>query len=53
MTLTLADGTKMNYAWYGGKFQPNEIKDRNGNYITITYNGSGGVDGHARTRSER
>jgi YD repeat-containing protein len=44
MTLTLADGTKMNYAWYGGKFQPNEIKDRNGNYITITYNGSGGVD---------
>jgi hypothetical protein len=35
------DGTQVTYAAVGGFVQPIQIKDRNGNYITINYTGNG------------
>ncbi|MEP6848607.1 MAG: VCBS repeat-containing protein, partial [Acidobacteriota bacterium] len=35
------DGTQMNYEWKGGAFRCNQIKDRNGNYITIANSDEG------------
>jgi YD repeat-containing protein len=37
------DGTQMTYGWKAGAFRCKEIKDRNGNYITITHNDYGGL----------
>lgn len=37
ITVKTTDGTQMKYEWKGGAFRCTEIKDRNGNYITITY----------------
>jgi len=39
MTVTSTDGTRMHYLWKSQikKYQCEEIKDRNGNYITINY----------------
>jgi YD repeat-containing protein len=35
ITVTTTDGTMMNYAWIGNAYRCTQIKDRNGNYITI------------------
>ena len=37
MTLRTTDGTQLTYGLIGDQFQCNQIKDRNGNYITIQY----------------
>lgn len=37
LTLYMTDGTKMRYVWKGGAYRCSEIKDSNGNYITITH----------------
>lgn len=37
ITVTGTDGTKMTYEWKAGAFRCKEIKDRNGNYITISH----------------
>ncbi len=37
ITITGTDGTQMNYEWLAGAFRCNQIKDRNGNYITIVH----------------
>jgi YD repeat-containing protein len=44
MTLKTADGTQLHYVQMGTAFQCTEIKDRNGNFITINYDGSGRID---------
>jgi YD repeat-containing protein len=44
MKLKTADGTQISYVWQGSDFQCTEIKDRNGNYITINYTSFGRVD---------
>jgi PKD repeat protein len=35
--LWTTDGTKMWYEWLGSEFQCTQIKDRNGNFITVNY----------------
>src|SRR5229473_4761599 len=35
------DGTRMSFTLTNGMWRCNEIKDRNGNYLTITHNGAG------------
>ncbi len=37
ITVSGTDGTKMTYLWKGGAFRASEIKDRNGNFITINH----------------
>ncbi len=37
MKLRTADGTQLSYALLGNEFKCTQIKDRNGNYITIDY----------------
>lgn len=44
MTLRATDGTQLRYELKGSEFQCTEIKDRNGNYITINYTPSGRID---------
>jgi YD repeat-containing protein len=44
MTLRSTDGTQLSYAWMGSDFQCAQIKDRNGNFITINYNDLGRID---------
>jgi hypothetical protein len=41
--VSTTDGTQMSYEWKAGAFRCKEIKDRNGNYITITHNDYGGL----------
>lgn len=41
LTVTSTNGTRMEYAWIGGAYRCTQIKDRNGNYITISNNGDG------------
>ncbi len=41
ITVTSTDGTQMLYLWKGGAFRCTEIKDRNGNYITLAYDDYG------------
>ncbi|MEP6848877.1 MAG: VCBS repeat-containing protein, partial [Acidobacteriota bacterium] len=41
LTVKTTDGTQMNYEWKGGAFRCNQIKDRNGNYITIANSDEG------------
>src|ERR1051326_6662361 len=43
-TLFRSDGTQLSYALIGTDYQCTEIKDRNGNFITINYTGFGRVD---------
>ena len=45
LKVTDTDGTQMSYYWLAGAYRCSQIKDRNGNYITITYN----VDGQLET----
>jgi len=42
--LRTTDGTRLLYAWKGDAYQCTEIKDRNGNYISINYTAVGRVD---------
>ena len=42
--VTTTDGTQMTYAWGYGEFRCTEIKDRNGNFITVTYDGVSRLD---------
>jgi YD repeat-containing protein len=44
MKLRTTDGTQLSYAWKGSDYECTEIKDRNGNFITINYDGLGRVD---------
>lgn len=41
LIVTGTDGTQMTYTWNTGAFRCTQIKDRNGNYITIAYNSFG------------
>lgn len=41
ITVTGTNGTQMDYEWVSGAYRCQSIKDRNGNYIDITYNGYG------------
>ncbi|OLE51636.1 MAG: hypothetical protein AUG51_22035 [Acidobacteria bacterium 13_1_20CM_3_53_8] len=38
MMLRTADGTQLSYALYNGAYRCTQVKDRNGNYITVNYN---------------
>lgn len=44
MVLRTTDGTQLSYAAQGSDFQCTQIKDRNGNFITISYTAFGRVD---------
>jgi YD repeat-containing protein len=44
MTLRTTDGTQLSYAWTGADYQCTQIKDRNGNLITISYTSFGRID---------
>ncbi len=41
ITVMGTDGSKMTYLWKAGAFRCSEIKDRNGNYITINHDDQG------------
>jgi hypothetical protein len=41
ITVTATDGTQMSYDWKAGAFRCSQIKDRNGNYITIEHDEQG------------
>ena len=41
ITLTGTDGSVMTYQWKAGAFRCSEIKDRNGNFITINHDSQG------------
>ena len=41
LTLSTTDGTKMTYLWKAGAFRCSQIKDRNGNYITVNHDEQG------------
>ncbi|HEX6044941.1 MAG TPA: DUF4157 domain-containing protein [Pyrinomonadaceae bacterium] len=43
MKLRSADGTQLSYALKGGEYKCTEIKDTNGNYITINYTTGGSL----------
>ena len=42
MTLRTTDGTQLSYTWEGSDYECAEIKDSNGNYITINYSATTG-----------
>ena len=44
ITVRTTDGTQMSYVWNLGAYRCTEIKDRNGNYITIGYDGDARVN---------
>jgi YD repeat-containing protein len=44
MILKTAEGTQMSYAWLGSDFQCTQVKDRNGNFITIAYDAFSRLD---------
>src|SRR5829696_9028146 len=44
MTLRTTDGTELRYVLTGSQYNCTQIKDRNGNYITINYTPSGRID---------
>jgi len=37
------DGTQFSYGWWGGEWHCIQIKDRNGNYLTVNYDGWGHI----------
>lgn len=41
ITVSGTNGSKMTYLWKAGAFRCSEIKDRNGNYITVNHNEQG------------
>ncbi|HEX7771970.1 MAG TPA: hypothetical protein VF435_06080, partial [Pyrinomonadaceae bacterium] len=44
MILRLTDGTQLTYQLLGGEYKCAQIKDRNGNYITISHSQAGRLD---------
>jgi len=42
--VTTTDGTQMTYSWNYGEFRCTQIKDRNGNYISASYDGNGRLE---------
>ena len=44
MTVVASDGTKLSYVWMNSEYNCTQIKDRNGNYITINYTPFGRID---------
>src|SRR5882724_27801 len=44
MVLRTTDGTQLSYAWMGSDYQCTQIKDRNGNFITINYTSFGCIN---------
>ncbi len=44
MTLRTSDGTQLSYALMGNEYNCTQIKDTNGNYITVSYNAAGRID---------
>jgi len=44
MILRSTDGTQLSYAFTGTEYDCTQIKDRNGNYITINYTPAGRID---------
>lgn len=38
LVVQTTDGTRMTFTYFNGEFRCTEIKDRNGNYITVNYN---------------
>src|SRR6185295_202855 len=43
MILNATDGTQFSYQLQGAEYHCTQVKDRNGNYININYNGSGQI----------
>ena len=43
LTITTTDGTQMTYVWRAGAYRLSEIKDRNGNFITVVYDSDYGL----------
>ncbi|HEY2973413.1 MAG TPA: hypothetical protein VGJ48_12945, partial [Pyrinomonadaceae bacterium] len=43
MVLRTTDGTQLTFAWKVSDYQCTEIKDRNGNFITVTYTAFGRI----------
>src|SRR5438045_4620129 len=43
LTVTTTDGTQMTYEWKGSAFHCKQVKDRNGNYISITNDSNGNM----------
>jgi len=43
LMLRTTDGTKLSYAWFDHEYRCIEIKDRNGNYLTINYDWRGDI----------
>ncbi|HKU77567.1 MAG TPA: LamG-like jellyroll fold domain-containing protein [Pyrinomonadaceae bacterium] len=44
MTVRTSDGTQLSYVWMNSEYNCTQIKDRNGNYITINYTPFGRID---------
>ncbi len=44
MTVKTTDGTQMTYSWNTGAYRCTRVKDRNGNYIDITYLAYGKIE---------
>ena len=44
MILRTTDGAQLSYAAFGSEFQCTQIKDPNGNFITVTYTGDGRIN---------
>jgi YD repeat-containing protein len=44
MTVRTSNGTQLSYVWMNSEYNCTQIKDRNGNYITINYTPFGRID---------
>ncbi len=44
MMLRTTDGTQLSYVWKGSDYECTQIKDRNGNFITVNYTSFGRID---------
>lgn len=51
MTLRATDGTQLLYAWTGSDYQCIQIKDSNGNFLSVSYTTSGYIDSIVDTLS--
>ncbi|MGI8641405.1 MAG: FG-GAP-like repeat-containing protein, partial [Pyrinomonadaceae bacterium] len=43
VTVTMSDGTMLDYGWKAGAYRLNQIKDRNGNFISVVYDNDYGL----------
>ncbi|MBA2749347.1 MAG: hypothetical protein H0U45_11555, partial [Tatlockia sp.] len=43
LTVKTTDGTQMKYGWKAGAYRLNQIKDRNGNFITVVHDSEYGL----------